>query len=166
MGWNLRRPVEPTRLSDRGEVHQHPVAPVTDYCHRPVPVAYFVVSFGTAPWPRFTVVSVLTDVSLLMIVVSWVCLGVITVSLACPTRSVCPELHPARLTATSAPASMNRMSVLRVTAPRLAAGGRPYHGPPTFNFVPGRSKGAVMSLTPPGKSGRVEGKKGSSLAAA
>jgi hypothetical protein len=53
-------------------------------------VAYFVVSFGTTPWPLFTVVSTFTDVSLLMIVVSRVILGVITVSLAVPTRSVCP----------------------------------------------------------------------------
>ena len=53
-------------------------------------VAYFVVSFGTSPWPLFTVVSTFTDVSRLMIVVSRVILGVITVSLAVPTRSVCP----------------------------------------------------------------------------
>jgi hypothetical protein len=62
---------------------------VPDYCD-PVSVAYFVVSGGTAPWPLFTVVSTFTDVSLLTIVVSRVILGVITVSLAVPTRSVCP----------------------------------------------------------------------------
>jgi hypothetical protein len=83
---------------------------------RLVSVAYFVVSSITASWPRFTVVSTLTDVSLLMIVVSRVCLDVITVSLACPTRSVFPRPHPARLTTTRALASTNRISLLRVTA--------------------------------------------------
>jgi hypothetical protein len=57
---------------------------------RPVSVAYFVVSGRTAPWPLFTVVSTFTDVSRLTIVVSRVILGVITVSLEVPTRSVCP----------------------------------------------------------------------------
>jgi hypothetical protein len=122
---------------DRGEVHQRPVAPVSDYCDRPLSVAYFVVSSGTAPWPLFTVVSVLTDVSLVTIVVSRFCLGVIAVSFACPTRSVCPELHPARLTTTSsAPASTNRISLLRVSAP-LSRGWEAHHGSPGANSVPG-----------------------------
>jgi len=56
----------------------------------PVSGAYFVVSFGTASWPFLTVLSTFTDVSLLVTVVSRVSLGVITVSLAVPTRSVCP----------------------------------------------------------------------------
>jgi hypothetical protein len=55
----------------------------------PVSIAYFVLSVGTASWPFLTVVSTLTVVSVVTIVVSWVCLGVTTVSFAGPI-SVCP----------------------------------------------------------------------------
>jgi hypothetical protein len=57
---------------------------------RPLSVACFVVSIGTASWPFLIVVSTLTVVSVVTIVVSWVCLRVTTVSFLGPMRSVCP----------------------------------------------------------------------------
>jgi hypothetical protein len=113
---------------------------------RLVSVAYSVVSTGTASWPRFTVVSTLTDVSLLMIVVSRVCLDVITVSLACPTRSVFPRPHPARLTTTKALASTNRMFSSGSPRPHSRASG----GPPWVahsQFLGPGSEAAVTLLT-------------------
>jgi hypothetical protein len=114
---------------------------VSYYYGCPLSVACFMVSIGIASWPFFTVVSTstFTVVSLEMIVVSWVCLGVITVSFACPTRSFSPARpQPATPTKTSAPANTSRMSVLRVTAPALCRG-RP--GPAwatQSNPVPGK----------------------------
>jgi len=65
-------------------------APGPAYCDRPLSVAYFVLSFGTASWPFLIVVSTLTVVSVVTIVVSWVRLSVTTVSFVGPMRSVCP----------------------------------------------------------------------------
>jgi hypothetical protein len=97
------------RVQLAGRQRKPDVAPRNIRRDRLASVVYSVVSAGTAPSPLLTVVSVLTDVSLVMIVVSRVSLGVITVSFVVPTRSVCPELHPPRVSKTSAPASANRI---------------------------------------------------------
>jgi len=63
--------------------------PASAYCDRPLSVACFVLSIGTASRPFFIVVSTLTVVSVVTIMVSWVCLRVMTVSFTGPMRSVC-----------------------------------------------------------------------------
>ena len=78
-------------------------AALNAYCDR-------VVSTLTVPIPFFPVVSVMTVVSLVMIVVSSVCLEVTAESGAAPTCSFSPaRLHPATQVRISAPATMNRI---------------------------------------------------------